>query len=121
MMGRNAVADPNIESFEQRLARIDKIHEAGGAFESTGTLGRAYFDATRPRRRRGVSLRALAFLFAAALLFKAAIMAQLGSEGYDERVAALAKGSMPEQVGAWVLQADPVTQRLAGYLQSILR
>jgi hypothetical protein len=121
MTGRNAVADPNMKNFEQRLARIDKIHKAGGAFESSGTLGRAYFDATRPRRRRGVSLRALAFLFAAALLFKAAILAQLGQDGYAERVAALANGSVFEQAGAWVLQADPATLKLAGFIQPILR
>lgn len=120
-MGRTVVADPNMKEFEKRLARIDKIHEAGGAFESTGSLGRAYFDAARPRRRRGVSLRALAFLFLAALLFKAAILAQLGQDGYAERVSILAKGSFPEQIGAWMLHADPVTLKLASYIQHILR
>lgn len=119
--GRMSVADPNMKNFEQRLARIDKIHQAGGAFESSGTLGRAYFDATRPRRRRGVPLRALAFLFAAMLLFKAAIFAQLGEEGYAARVAGLADGGLFERAGAWVLHADPATQKLARYIQPILR
>ena len=114
------MSDHGLKSFEKRLARIDRIHAAGGAFEATGALGRSYFDSMRPRSRRAIPFRAIALLFVGALLFKGAIFAQLGAETYDARVGALAQGTLPEQVGAWVLHADPVTRGIGDLLHGLL-
>ena len=116
----SAMSDQGLKSFESRLAQIDKIHAAGGAFEATGALGRAYFDSVRPKPRKHLPLRAIALLFFGALLFKGALFAQIGAEAYDTRVATLASGSMVEQIGGWVLKADPATQVIGGLIHAIL-
>lgn len=112
--------DSGLKTFENRLARIDEIHAAGGAFEATGALGRAYFDAVRQKERKAFPLRGLALFFAGALLFKAALFAQLGDAVYTARVAALTEGNIAEQISAWVLKADPLTQKLGALIFAIL-
>ncbi|PYF09357.1 hypothetical protein C8J30_109103 [Rhodobacter viridis] len=106
--------------FERRLARIDRIHAAGGAFEATGALGRAYFDSHRPKGRRRFPWRAVAMVLLGMLLFKAAILAQIGPETYAHRVETLAAGTTVERVGSWVLRADAPTQFIAAQLHAIL-
>jgi len=107
-------------SFESRLARIDQIHNAGGAFEATGALGRAYFDSHRPKERRQFPWRAIAMVLLGVVLFKAAVLAQVGPETYNRRIAALEQGSTAEKLGAWVLTADTPTQFVAAQLRNIL-
>ncbi|WP_295531953.1 hypothetical protein [uncultured Thioclava sp.] len=114
------MAKTDLDEFERRLHRIDKIHEAGGAFEAAGSLGRSYFDAMRPKSRRGLPLRGLALLAAGMLLFKGMMLAQVGSDEYANRVDHLAKGNMGEQIGAWVLHADPATRYVAGLLSPLI-
>ncbi|WP_444460779.1 hypothetical protein [Rhodobacter capsulatus] len=106
--------------FEDRLARIDRIHAAGGAFEASGALGRAYFDSHRPKERRRFPWRAVAMLLLGMLLFKGAILAQVGQETYARRVEVLRQGSALEQAGAWVLQADAPTRFIASQLRALL-
>ncbi len=112
--------DSGLKTFETRLARIDRIHAAGGAFEASGALGRSYFDSVRPKERKAFPLRGLALFLGGVLLFKAAILAKVGAGVYDSRVGELALGNWAEQIGAWVLKADPATQWLAGVLHGLL-
>ncbi|WP_417809194.1 hypothetical protein [Thioclava sp.] len=114
------MAKTDMNDFEKRLNRIDKIHEAGGAFEATGSLGRSYFDSMRPKSRRGLPLRGLALLVAGILLVKGMMLAQIGAEEYSNRVAILANGNMVEQIGAWVLHADPATRYIASVLSPLI-
>ena len=115
------MADPQWKNFQSRLQRIDRIHQAGGAFEANGTLGRAYFDTTRKRKRFRFPWRAIAMIFAGLLLFKATLFARVGTEGYDERIAALEAGSEADRIGAWVLSADPVTRWIAAQIAPYIR
>ena len=112
--------DAKIKSFENRLARIDQIHAAGGAFEANGSLGRSYFDAVRPKARRPFPWRGAALIFLGALLFKGTLLASLGPIAYDARVTALAEGTLVERLGAWVLHADAPTRLIAGLLMPYL-
>jgi len=114
------MAKTDMNEFEKRLSRIDKIHEAGGAFEANGSLGRSYFDSTRPKSRRALPLRGLALLVAGILLVKGMMLAQIGAEEYAKRVANLADGNMVEQVGAWVLHADPATRYIASVISPLI-
>ncbi len=107
-------------SFERRLSRLDQIHAAGGAFEARGALGRSFFDARRQKEGRPLPLRAVAMVLAGALLFKGALLAQIGPETYDQRVSLLAQGNGLERVGAWVMRADAPTQWIAAQLGSLL-
>ncbi|PCD77804.1 hypothetical protein [Pseudothioclava arenosa] len=114
------MSDRNLKDFEARLQKIEQIQKAGGAFEATGTLGRSYFDSTRPKSRRSIPLRALGMILFSALLLKAAMFSHMGPTSYDQKVAMLETGSMVEQASAWVLRADPLTRKIADSLHPIM-
>lgn len=114
------MADVKLKNFETRLARIDQIHAAGGAFEATGALGRSYFDAVRPKARRSFPWRGTAMIFLGALLFKGTLLAYLGPVIYNARVSSLADGTIFEKAGAWVLMPDNATRFIAALLSPFL-
>ncbi len=116
------MVDRNMQNFYGRLGRIERIHDAGGGFEADGTLGMAYYNARRkPVRRRGGFLGPLVLVMVTVVAIKAAVLATIGPERYGERMAALREGSAVEQVGAYVLKAEPVTAWAAGWIASAIR
>lgn len=112
--------DPQINEFRKRLHKIDEIHQAGGAFEATGALGRSYFDSMRPKARRSIPLRGIALVLAGMLLVKGAMLAQVGAENYQARVERLGGGNVVEKLGSWVMHADPVTRKIASYIRPMI-
>lgn len=59
-------------------------------------------------------------VLAGGLLFKGAMLAQIGPETYAQRVNDLAQGNALEQVGAWVMRADAPTQWIAAQVERLL-
>jgi hypothetical protein len=115
------MADLNMRDFNKRLKRIDRIHKAGGAFEASGAIGRAFYTSmARPRRRSASWLKPLAIVLAGVLLFKIAVYGQLGAATYDARIALLADGSSLDKVGAWMMTVDPVTQKLGDTIRTLV-
>lgn len=107
--------------FDERLRLLARKHSA----MSRGYVTRMQPDGlivAKPRRRsRRVSGRAV-FLFLAAFVgFKAFLVANLGPQTYDDRLARLEAGTMVEQAGAFVMQADPLTMYFAQMIGPILR
>lgn len=107
--------------FDKRLKSLDRKHQA---------LARGYTPRVRDDglivlkpRRRGFSISPRAVLMAVAgfFLFKAFMVASLGTTTYDARVDRLAIGTPIEQGGAWVMQIDPVTQFVAGQIGPYIR
>lgn len=101
------------QAFDERLKKIEKNHTqlANGYSARVSRDGLIIF---RPKRRSGgVSLRGLLLLVVGFFFFKGMIMAHLGTTVYDQRVEALRQGSVVEQAGAFVMQADPVTSAIA--------
>jgi hypothetical protein len=116
------MVDRNMQNFYGRLGRIERIHDAGGGFEADGALGMAYYNARRkPARRRRGYLGPLVLVMVTVVGIKAAVLASIGPERYGERVAALHEGGAAEQVGAYVLQAEPVTAWAAGWIARAIR
>ncbi|MCC1493970.1 hypothetical protein [Cognatishimia sp. F0-27] len=65
----------------------------------------------------------LRLLFAACVgffLFKAFLFAGLGPETYNSNVLTLQAGSLYEQAGAWLMQADPITRFVGGLIAPLL-
>ncbi|RKF14214.1 hypothetical protein D6850_12150 [Roseovarius spongiae] len=84
---------------------------ANGYVSKVGRDGLIVF---RPKRRkRPVPVRGLMLLVVGVLCFKGLIMAQYGNAIYDARVADLRTGTTVEQVGALIMQADPISQFIA--------
>lgn len=114
------MVDRNMQDFYGRLGRIERTHEAGGGFEAEGTLGMSYYRARRRPARRFGLLGPLVLVAMTVLAIKAAVLATIGPERYEERLAALRAGTSVEKAGAWVLQADPMTGLLADRLRAVI-
>jgi hypothetical protein len=100
-------------SFDQRVRKLMRKHR----LMSEGVVHRIGSDGlitAYPRRRRpSFPLRAVVVLVIAAFMFKAFLYHHLGDETYNARVGLLEAGTPFEQVGAWIMQADPTTIWLA--------
>jgi hypothetical protein len=111
------MSDPNLANFYGRIARIERARARGYGFEANGTLGRSHY--MRPVRQRRPLLRVLIFAFVCAFGLKGAILHNIGPESYDARVARLESGKEFDQLGAWLMQADPVTVWVAEQIAEI--
>jgi len=105
--------------FQKRLRRIVRDHQRM-SHGATHVMRADGLIVARPRvYNPKFPLRGLVLLIGAALLFKGFILASLGSATYNDRVAELAEGSVVEQAGAWVMQADVATSAVAQFLNAI--
>ena len=68
----------------------------------------------------GFGLRLLVLLAMGLFVFKGFVLAGLGAEEYAARLTDLQSGETVQQVGAWLMQVDPVTGFIAENLQLIL-
>ena len=75
----------------------------------------------RKKAQSRISGRSVILFVAAILLFKGLLMASLGYDSYNYRVAELRQGSTLEQAGAWVMRSDPLSTKIAEKLMPILR
>lgn len=105
-------------SFDKRLRHVVRNHQR----LNTGAVHAIRNDGlivARPRiYNPKFPLRGLILLFAAMVVFKAYIYAHLGGAVYNDRVERLGEGSIFEQAGAWLMQADAVTITVASLLSS---
>lgn len=99
--------------FDRRLRRIERKHQrmSRGRVAVVDDSGLVSYRARRRAPR--LPLRGLLMLAAGFLAFKALVLTHLGAETYDARLAALQSGTVVEQAGAWLMQADPVTVWIA--------
>jgi hypothetical protein len=111
-------ADPNLNDFYKRVARIEYTHARGHGFIAEGALSRASFAPRKHRRTPIVRPLLVIALFGFAL--KGAIHHQLGTEVYDARVAALLDGQGIDRLGGKLMQADPVTLMISRQITASL-
>lgn len=106
--------------FDKRLKRIVRRHDrmARGVVKTVNADG---LIVARPRLYKPrFPLKGLIVLIAAGFIFKGFLFASLGETAYAERVASLRDGTVMEQAGAWVMQADPATALVAEGIKAIL-
>lgn len=108
------MSDPNMADFYDRVRRYEKMRAKGYAHEAAGALGRSFY--VRPARRRRSVLMPVVFALACGLLLKAAIYYNVGADAYQARLAQLQAGQGFDRLGAWLMQADPLTEYLAGQM-----
>lgn len=98
-----------VKSVERKHARMAHGYEC--------RVGQDGLITIRPKRRRViVPLKGLVLLLLAFICFKGLIMAWVGDAVYELRIDALNHGPVFEQVGAFVMQADPITRQIAGLI-----
>ena len=106
--------------FDKRLKRIVRRHDkmSNGVVRSVTADG---LIVAKPRLYRPrFPLKGLIVVLMLGFLFKGFLFAYLGEAGYSERVATLQGGTVLEQAGAWIMQADPVTFVVAQGIQTVL-
>jgi len=106
--------------FGTRLKSVERKHTrlAQGYDCKVGQDGLIVF---RPKRRKAsFPWRGLVVLIVGFLCFKGLIIAQIGPSLYQERIEKLQQGTVFEQVGAFVMYADPVAQAVAAKIRPLL-
>ena len=112
------MADPNLKDFYVRLGRIEKIRRNGGGFEAVGTLGLSHHS--RAQRRNTPIFRPMLVVFLAVISVKGVIHHQVGGETYIARVEALRQGGSVDKLGAFIMQADPLTAFVSAQISDVI-
>lgn len=109
------------DEFDRRMNRISKRHSKLSRGYVT-TVNSDGLVVAKPSRKGGSgTLRGLIVIVAVMMLFKGFLHSQLGPVGYQDRVDALAAGTIFEQAGAFVMVSDPVTEWLSVKFSSLVR
>tara|TARA_B110000971_G_C19664057_1_gene343674 strand:- start:95 stop:445 length:351 start_codon:yes stop_codon:yes gene_type:complete len=110
-------------NFDKRLNAIGLKHAAMARGYTTEIRSDGLIVVKPYVRRRGFSIpvAGVVMLLAGLLFFKAFILAAVGPDLYDERVAKLGEGTFVEQGGAWVMQVEPATEYFATVIGPIFR
>lgn len=95
--------------FDKRVNRISRRHRKMAKGYVT-RIQRNGIVSNRPRRRTGLAVSPVGILMLVAGFFgfKGVVLAHLGGTTYNERIGALAEGTLIEQAGAWIMQIDPL-------------
>ena len=108
--------------FNKRLKALGRKHAAMANGYTTQVRGDGLIVVKPKRRaRRGFPLAKLLILGLGFVAFKGFMLASLGELTYNERLARMGNGTSVEQAGAWVMQIDPLTRFMAGYLEPLTK
>ncbi|PJE34300.1 hypothetical protein CVM52_23010 [Pseudooceanicola lipolyticus] len=107
--------------FANRLSRLIRKHQAMTRGYTTSMRPDGLIVAKPRRAPAPISGRSVLIFLAAFLMFKVVLMASLGSEAYDTRVARLQEGTLVEKAGAFAMQGDPLTRLVAETVAPVLR
>lgn len=114
------MSDANQRNFEVRMNKINRRHKrlSRGYVMSVNHDGLVI---AQPKARQSmIPWRGILFVLVGALIVKGVMLAQVGTESYNDRVASLSAGNQIEKVGAYVMHADPVTQWIAAQVAPLL-
>jgi len=111
----------NYAEFDQRVRKLDRKHRAMAQGFVTRLRKDGLIVVTPKRTKFRFPLKQLCVLFAAVILYKAFLLANLGPETYGERVTRMAEGTVVEQIGAAFMQIDPASEYLASQIGPVLR
>ena len=109
-------------TFQTRVNRIESSYHLRAANGVRHEILSDGLIVARPRRRaprfpwRGIGLTLLGLL-----ALKVLLLVNAGPNVYNQRVDLLRDGSVFEQFGAWVMQADWLTRAIAEQINTILR
>ena len=107
------MSDPNLVDFYDRVSRFERARAHGWAHQAG-----AFPEPRRVRggRRRRSFIMPLLLLAFAVFAMKGAIFYSVGASAYQDRVTRMQAGEGFDRLGAWMMQADPVTEFMAGQI-----
>lgn len=112
--------DDTLRSFRKREGALRKKH-IRMAHGYVTKMDKSGLIIQQPDRKVGSAGKRLLFYSVLVFLgFKVLLLSGLGIDAYSAHLDALARGSVYEQAGAWLMQIDPLTARLAGIVAPLL-
>ncbi|MDU8910431.1 hypothetical protein [Aestuariicoccus sp. MJ-SS9] len=111
--------DDTFREFNRRHREVTKKHRRLAHGYVTKINRNGVIEHHPRSQARGFSFRSLAVVLAITFIFKGYLLAGLGQDDYSAKVSSLAGGNWFEMFGAWAMQIDPLTQWIAGILQSL--
>ncbi len=113
------MGDPNLRDFYGRISRIQEARAQGYGFEAPGTIGLSQY--TKAQRQRRSIFGPLFVAVVMALALKGTIHYKVGAATYDARVEALMAGQSFDKLGGWLMQADPATLWISGFIKEMVK
>ena len=105
-------------TLNKRLERVVRKHDRMRRQGVVHRVGRDGLIRSRPRLiRPRFPLKGAFIVLALIVLFKALLLAKIGEGNYALKVQDLRTGNVVEQAGAVILQEEPLTLALGGYLK----
>lgn len=105
-------------TLNKRLDRVVRKHDRMRTNGVVHRVGRDGLIRSRPRfSRPQFPIKGLFLIVALLVLFKALLFAQIGAGNYAAKVDELRDGSGVERVGAFIMQEEPMTVAIGGYLK----
>lgn len=99
--------DRRLERLQERKAALQEGHRL--ELDDTGLMKLTPTGMRRRQIGRMMPIRAMLIIAVVLLTFKGFLLYQLGFATYTAKVATMARGDTVDQVGAWVMQLEPVT------------
>ncbi len=108
------------QNFESRLRVLTRKHRRMSNGYTTRLRGDGLIVVKPKRRKAQFPLKGALLVAFGFFAFKAFMLISLGELTYADRLATLQGGTIIEQGGAWVMQADPVTQAMVDFARTNL-
>ncbi|MCR8827540.1 hypothetical protein [Pseudosulfitobacter koreensis] len=103
------------QNFDSRLRVLTRKHRRMANGYTTRLRGDGLIVVKPKRRKAQFPLKGALLVLAGFFAFKAFMLISLGELTYADRLARLQNGTIVEQAGAWVMQADPVTKTIVTF------
>jgi hypothetical protein len=113
------MADAKQVEFGSRLERIERAHRQLEHGYITSVNHDGLIIAKPHRRSSNRPMRGIFMSLLVLLTFKGFVYAQIGSSAYGDRVDLLKSGTIVEQVGAYMMHADPITVWIAAQFNQL--
>ena len=111
----------HIGEFRSRLSRLERKYKGMSAGYDAKLRSDGLIVITPRKAKRRVAVVPIAVFLLGFVVFKGFLMMSLGASSYDERVARLQEGTGVEQVGAFVMQSDPLSTLVAEQMGTVLQ
>lgn len=102
--------DRRLEQLEEKKAALSEGHRL--TVDETGLMKLIPTGERRRQIGRAIPLRALMIIAAVLLTFKGFLLYKLGFGLYTAKVAGMRQGDTVDQIGAYLMQIDPITIRV---------
>lgn len=111
--------DRRLERLDEQKAALDEGHRM--TLDETGLMKLMPTGERRRQIGRAIPVRALMIMAAVLLTFKGFLLYQLGFGVYTTKLLSMQRGDSVDQIGAYLMQVDPITIWVYEALTFLLR